>query len=174
MQSINFDTEGMDWMPGTPLFGPGAVRQGHDLVRIKTLSERRAEGEGVAYIFRFTPPAGQVIRVIAVARSDEHQLQMQTGAVLPLSRTSRNQEGEAPPSAVQAIWDDPPIHIRPIVPASAGARDKNPGTLVDRSRAPMDLKTIRTILGDRGRPKYLHATCGRPNGKSRSRDLRMI
>ena len=31
-----------------------------------------------------------------------------------------------PPSAVRANSDDPPIHIRPIVPASAGARDKNP------------------------------------------------
>jgi hypothetical protein len=26
--------------------------------------------------------------------------------------------------------------------------------LIDRSRAPMDLKTIKTILGDKGRPKY--------------------
>ncbi len=26
--------------------------------------------------------------------------------------------------------------------------------LIDRSRAPLDLKTIKTILGDKGRPKY--------------------
>jgi hypothetical protein len=29
------------------------------------------------------------------------------------------------PSAVRANLDDPPIHIRPIVPASAGAKEKN-------------------------------------------------
>jgi hypothetical protein len=44
----------------------------------------------------------------------------------PLSRTSRNQEGRASPSAVRAMLDDPPIHIRPIVPASAGAKGENP------------------------------------------------
>ena len=43
-----------------------------------------------------------------------------------LSRPSRNQEGKANPSAVRANSDDPPIHIRPNVPASAGAKDKNP------------------------------------------------
>ena len=35
-------------------------------------------------------------------------------------------KGKAFPSAVRANLDDPPIHIRPIVPASAGAKDKNP------------------------------------------------
>ncbi len=43
-----------------------------------------------------------------------------------LSRPSRNQEGKANPSAVRANSDDPPIYIRPNVPASAGAKDKNP------------------------------------------------
>jgi hypothetical protein len=42
-----------------------------------------------------------------------------------LSRTSRNQKGKLLPSAVRANLDDPPIHIRPIVPASAGAKEKN-------------------------------------------------
>ena len=47
--------------------------------------------------------------------------------------------------------------------------------LIDRSRAPLDLKTIKTILGYKRRPKYRQAKhASRPNGKSRSRDLRMI
>lgn len=79
MQSINLDTEAMDWEPAASVFGPGATWQGHELVRIKTLSDRRAEGEGVAYIFCFTPPAGKVIRVIAVARSDEHIFNLEGG-----------------------------------------------------------------------------------------------
>ncbi len=79
MQSINLDTETMDWAPGTSLFGPGAVWEGRELVQIKTLSDRRAEGEGIAYIFRFTPPDGKVIRIVAVARSDEHIFNLQGG-----------------------------------------------------------------------------------------------
>jgi len=42
-----------------------------------------------------------------------------------LSRTSRNQKGKAYPSAVRAKLDDPPIHIRPVVRASAGVKGKN-------------------------------------------------
>src|ERR1017187_2510394 len=43
-----------------------------------------------------------------------------------LSRMNRNQKGNTSPSAVRVNLDDPPIRIRPIVPASAGAEDKNP------------------------------------------------
>jgi hypothetical protein len=34
-------------------------------------------------------------------------------------------KGKANPSAVRANLDDPPIHIRPIFPPSAGAKQKN-------------------------------------------------
>jgi len=34
--------------------------------------------------------------------------------------------GRRNPSAVQAILDDPPIRIRPNLPAHAGAKEKNP------------------------------------------------
>ena len=43
-----------------------------------------------------------------------------------LSRMNRNQKGKPSPSAVRANLDYPPIHIRPIFPASAGAKRKNP------------------------------------------------
>ena len=49
--------------------------------------------------------------------------------VTNLSRRSRNQTGSfghTYPSAVRAILDDPPIHIRPDFPAIAGAKQKNP------------------------------------------------
>ena len=42
-----------------------------------------------------------------------------------LSRINRNQKGQTSSSAVRANLDDPPIHIRPIIPASAGAKEKN-------------------------------------------------
>ena len=79
MQSINLDTEAIAWASGTSLFGPGAVWNGCDLVQIKTLSDRRADGEGVAYLFRFIPPADKAIRIVAVARSDEHIFNLQGG-----------------------------------------------------------------------------------------------
>ena len=45
---------------------------------------------------------------------------------LILSRRSRNQTGKKHPRPCGQILDDPPIHIRPVVPASAGAEGKNP------------------------------------------------
>ena len=46
--------------------------------------------------------------------------------------------------------------------------------LIDRSRAPLDLKTIKTILGYKPVRDIAGAPSARPNGKSRSRDLAMI
>src|SRR5208282_4622561 len=43
-----------------------------------------------------------------------------------LSRLNQNQKGNTSPSAVRANLDDPPIHIRPLVPALAGEKDRNP------------------------------------------------
>src|SRR5580700_8689679 len=49
---------------------------------------------------------------------------IRTAAVI-LSRTSRNQEGNASPSAVRANLDDPPIHIRPVCSRISGCEGKN-------------------------------------------------
>jgi hypothetical protein len=38
----------------------------------KVLSDRRAAGGGFACLLRFCPPADQLIKIVAVARSDEH------------------------------------------------------------------------------------------------------
>jgi hypothetical protein len=40
-----------------------------------------------------------------------------------MSRVNRNQKGKTARSAVRANLDDPPIHIRPLVPALAGEKD---------------------------------------------------
>ena len=45
---------------------------------------------------------------------------------LILSRTSRSQNERRRPSAVRATLDDPPIHIRPTVPAISGCKAKEP------------------------------------------------
>ena len=79
MQSILVNTEEMDWMPGEPFYGPGAVHEGRDIVQLKVLSDRRAEGGGIAWLVRFTPPEGKVIRIVAVALSDEHIFGLEGG-----------------------------------------------------------------------------------------------
>jgi len=79
MQSITVNTEEMDWVSGAPFYGSGAVFEGRDIVQLKILSDRRAEGGGIAWLVRFTPPEGKVIRIVAVALSDEHIFGLQGG-----------------------------------------------------------------------------------------------
>jgi len=70
MQSISLNTEEMDWVSGAPFYGPDAVFDGREVVQLKVLSDRRAEGGGIAWLVRFTPPEAKVIRIVAVALSD--------------------------------------------------------------------------------------------------------
>ncbi|HZB91183.1 MAG TPA: hypothetical protein VE397_07075 [Stellaceae bacterium] len=79
MGSVRVGSEQLEWMPGAPIFGAGATQNGHELVRIKVLSDRRSEGGGVAYLFKFSPPPGKVIKIIANARSDEHAFTLAGG-----------------------------------------------------------------------------------------------
>lgn len=79
MQSVSINTEDMDWMPGSPFYGPGAVFEGREVVLLKILSDRRSEGGGIAWLVRFMPPEGKVIRIVAVALSDEHIFGLQGG-----------------------------------------------------------------------------------------------
>ena len=65
-------------------------------------------------------------------------------------------------------------YSRNLVFEVGGHMDQVFQALIDRSRAALDLKTIKTILGYRHRPIYRCEPSGRPNGKSRSRDLPMI
>jgi hypothetical protein len=72
MRSISLDTADVPWTPGSPIYGPQSIHEGDELVELKILSDRRAEGGGIAYIARFRPPPGKLIKIVAVARSDEH------------------------------------------------------------------------------------------------------
>ncbi len=79
MQSISLDASKMDWSPASLLYGPGAVFEGKDVLQLKILSDRRSEGGGIAYLLRCAPPEGKVIRIVAVARSDEHIFNLEGG-----------------------------------------------------------------------------------------------
>lgn len=72
MASMRVDYESLEWTSGVPFYGPAAVHDGQDIVQLKVLSDRRSEGGGIAWLVRFTPPAGKLIKIVAVALSDEH------------------------------------------------------------------------------------------------------
>lgn len=61
-----------DWIPGSPIYGNNSIFEGQELVHLKILSDRRSQGLGIAYVLRFSPPPGKIIKMIAVAQSDEH------------------------------------------------------------------------------------------------------
>lgn len=79
MASTRVDVTGMEWMPGTPFYGPNAVYDGIDIIRLKVLSDRRGEGGGIAWLARFSPPAGKLIRIVATALSEEHVFNLEGG-----------------------------------------------------------------------------------------------
>ena len=79
MASLRVDYANLDWSSGVPFYGPAAIHDGRDLVQLKVLSDRRSEGGGIAWLVRMTPPEGKVIRIIAVALSDEHIFGLEGG-----------------------------------------------------------------------------------------------
>ena len=69
----------MEWTSAVPFYGPAAVHDGKDIVQLKVLSDRRNEGGGIAWLVRMTPPPGKLIKIVAVALSDEHIFSLQGG-----------------------------------------------------------------------------------------------
>ena len=79
MASMRIDYTTMEWSSAVPFYGPAAVHDGKDIVQLKVLSDRRREGGGIAWLVRFTPPAGKLIKIVATALSDEHVFNLQGG-----------------------------------------------------------------------------------------------
>jgi hypothetical protein len=79
MPSIRTSPDDIAWTPWTEIFGDGAFYQGKPIIEQKTLSDRRPEGAGIAYLLRFSPPEGKLIKIVAVARSDEHVFNLAGG-----------------------------------------------------------------------------------------------
>ena len=53
--------------------------EGRDIVQIKLLSDRRKEGGGIAWLSKFSPPPGKIIKIVAKALSDEHVYNLKFG-----------------------------------------------------------------------------------------------
>jgi hypothetical protein len=79
MKAISLRTADVDWRPALDIYGEGSVRDDKALVQIKMLSDRRAEGGGMACMIKFSPPAGKLIKSVSVARSDEHVYLLEGG-----------------------------------------------------------------------------------------------
>ena len=79
MASMHVDYTTMEWTSAVPFYGPAAVHDGRDVVQLKVLSDRRSEGGGIAWLVKFTPPPGKLIRIVATALSDEHVFSLQGG-----------------------------------------------------------------------------------------------
>lgn len=72
MTTLHVDPDTVEWTSPVPFYGPNAVHNGVDIIQLKVLCDRRQEGGGISWIARFRPPAGKLIKIVAMARSDEH------------------------------------------------------------------------------------------------------
>jgi hypothetical protein len=79
MKSTRASTATVDWSPGNPIYGPSSVYEGREPVQLKILSDRRSGGGGMACVVKFAPPEGKTIKIVAVARSDEHVFHLEGG-----------------------------------------------------------------------------------------------
>lgn len=79
MKSIMVSTSKIDWISGSDLYGEQSIYKGKELVQLKILSDRREEEGGLAYLVKFNPPVGKLIKIVAVARSDEHTYVLEGG-----------------------------------------------------------------------------------------------
>ena len=79
MATQRVDYDSMDWASAVPFYGPAAAHDGRDVIQLKVLSDRRADGGGIAWLVRFTPPPGKLIKIVATALSDEHIFGLQGG-----------------------------------------------------------------------------------------------
>jgi hypothetical protein len=79
MASTHVDIEKTEWTPGIPFYGPAASYDGRDIVQLKILSDRRPQGGGIAWLAKFLPPPGKLIKIVATALSDEHVFNLEGG-----------------------------------------------------------------------------------------------
>ena len=70
--AIFIRTPETSWTPASSIYGESVLHDGKEIVFVKQLTDRLKQGKGVAYLIRFLPPEGKMIRTVAVARSDEY------------------------------------------------------------------------------------------------------
>lgn len=93
MSSVHIDIENVEWTSAIPFYGAGAVYHDQEIVQLKVLCDRRHEGGGITWIVKFIPPAGKLIKIIAVALSDEHVFILEGGRSTKSGRPSKTSSG---------------------------------------------------------------------------------
>jgi len=93
MASTHVDIENAPWTSGVPFYGPAAGHEGKDIVQLKVLSDRRAEGGGIAWLAKFSPPPGKLIKIVATALSDEHVFNLSGGRTTKSGQPARSSGG---------------------------------------------------------------------------------
>jgi hypothetical protein len=72
MVSLRVDVDSLEWTPASVYKGADATYEGHEIFYRKILSDRRQEGGGLAVLSKVTSPPGKLVKIVAVARSDEY------------------------------------------------------------------------------------------------------
>jgi len=79
MASVRIDIENTEWRPGSAKYGSAALHEGKEIIQSKILSDRRQEGGGLALLSKVSPPPGKLVKIVAIARSDEHVFNLEGG-----------------------------------------------------------------------------------------------
>jgi hypothetical protein len=93
MPSEHVDVAKIEWTSGVPFYGPAAIYEGKEVVQLKVLSDRRHHGGGIAWLVKFSPPPGKLIKIVATAQSDEHVFSLEGGRTTKSGRPARNSGG---------------------------------------------------------------------------------
>ena len=93
MASTHVDIDTAPWIAGTAFCGSCAIYQGMEIVQVKLLSDRRGEGGGSAWLVKFAPPAGKLIKIVATARSGEHVFNLEGGRGTKTAQPARSAGG---------------------------------------------------------------------------------
>ena len=93
MASTHVDIDKAEWTPGIPFYGAAAVYEGKEIVQLKILSDRRKQGGGIAWLAKFSPPPGKLIKIIATALSDEHVFNFEGGRGTKTGERARSAGG---------------------------------------------------------------------------------
>ena len=72
MKGIQARTLGMPREDGSRFYGQRSLYGGRPLVPVKVLGDRRTVGGGIAYLLKLSPPSSKLIKIVVVARSEEH------------------------------------------------------------------------------------------------------
>jgi len=93
MASQHVDIDRAEWTSGTVFCGPGAIHDGKEIVQVKLLSDRRSQGGGSAWLVKFSPPPGKLIKIVATAMSDEHAFTLEGGRSTKSGEPARGSGG---------------------------------------------------------------------------------